>query len=80
MAEKKRNLPPIGTQVRAKKAGWNEDLDEAQQMDLDPVEDPEEMLEGELHYETIPAQPGMGELFICRVDNQPADPDTVEKV
>jgi hypothetical protein len=80
MAKRKNNLPPIGTRVKAKRAGWDEDLDDAQQLDLDPVEGADEQLEGELYYEDVPAKDDMPALFLCRVGGQPADPATVETV
>lgn len=80
MAKTGNNLPPIGTRVRAKRAGWDEELDDEQQLDLDPIEDADDQLEGELWYEDVPAQHGMKALFLCRVGGQPADPDTVEAV
>jgi hypothetical protein len=69
------SLPPIGTQVTAKRAGWDEELSDDQLDDLDPAEmDGGEDLQGELWYEQVPAKGKRPALFLCRVGGQPADP------
>lgn len=74
------SLPANGTRVKAKRAGWNEELTPVQQLDRDPVEHASLDLEGELQWHDVPASEEHPAFRACLVGGQEADPETVKEV
>jgi len=73
-------LPPNETNVTAKRAGWNGKLTPAQAEDLDPYDHEDDDLRGELQWFEVPAHDEWLAVLVCRVNKQPADPETVKPV
>ena len=66
--------------VKAKRLGWNEKLTGVQLQDIDPYEEIDDDLEGELEEVDAPATDQMPAMKVTLVGGQEADPTTVEPV
>lgn len=76
-----RTLPPNGTEVTAKRAGWNESLTPEQELDLDPYEhEGDDDLRGDLECRDFPAKEHYQAHRVCLVGGQFADPETVKPI
>lgn len=75
-----RDLPPNGTRVTAKRAGWSEELTSEQRLDRDPFEHASVDLEGELEWRDVSATSEHPAFRVVLVGGQEADPETVKPV
>lgn len=77
-ADARRKFPPDGTRVRARPAGWNEELTPEQEFDLEPrPADPAEYLTGPVRV-VRSNKPPVGPVVVVLVGGREPDPDTVE--
>lgn len=65
--------------VKAKRAGWDEQLTPEQEFDFDEYDSDNDELEGELEEWDVPESEHYKAIRVCLVGGQPADPKTVQK-